>query len=583
MADFHSYKVKIRNNPFTTEDGKQLENMANISFFDENRKELSYLELGYIDTEDIFKLIDEGKDINIDNCYVDNFSLAAYRQSRNIEKEQIVKILSFSANSTYFDTHLNNDFSYAEFKQGPVSFNKAVFLNGDTTFNSSKFGDCDVDFGYAIFKFGNIDFANTVFGEGELSFKNARMGTGTKNFQYAQFGTGKVTFTNAEFGDGDVAFINTDFDHGEVSFKIARFGEGHVDFRFSKFGEGNISFERAEFNSGNVNFSKVDFHGGKITFNRALFGSGDMTFEGATLKNGKLNFISTEFGDGDINLEFLEFDDSDIFLDKAKYGNGKVSFYSSKMKSISMKSSVINNYTDLRVLECDTIDLSGAVIRDLVDLKPHEFPVVVQNLNIIGLCLLGRIYLDWNANHVENLIVTQSKSSNREKSEQFRILKQNFNANGNYDYEDLAYVLFKRYEAKADLEEGLKYRPKEKAKIYVLHFSKWLLYDKMGKFATDPFRVLLSAFYTYVFFSILHYVIPFFYDIPCYNFPTPPANELARLGTTFYYSSITFFTVGYGDIYPFVWPAKIVAAVEPFFGTFMMAYFTVAFARKILR
>lgn len=583
LIKYHSYKVKIRNNPITTEDGKIFENMAQVSFFDENKKELLYLELGYVDTEDIYKMIDDGLDINIDHCYIENFSLSTYRKSRQIAKEVFVTVNSFSAKETFFDTHTNTDFSYGDFIKSPVSFNNTVFLNGATTFYSSKFGNCNVDFSHSLFRNGNLDFANTSFGDGELNFKHTNFGTGIKNFQYAQFGKGKVIFENVEFGNGDVAFINTDFNHGDVSFKIARFGAGNVDFRFAKFGEGNINFERTEFTNGKVNFSKVDFHAGKINFNRAVFGNGDISFEGCELKGGKLNFLSTEFGDGDLNFEYLEFNDTDFILDKAKFGNGKVSFYGSKIHTLSLKSTVLNNYFDMRIMNCSYIDISGVVVRDLIDLKPHDFNVNIKHINFTGLCLMGRIYLDWKANNVEALISTQKKTTNREKSEQFGILKQNFNANGNYDYEDNAYVLFKRFEQKADLEEALQGNKKSAIWQYPLFGLKWLLYDKMGKYATDPFRVLSSAIFTYVFFSLLHYIIPFFYNSACYNFPSPPANELARLGTTFYYSAITFFTVGYGDIYPISTWSKVVAAIEPFFGTFMMSYFTVAFARKILR
>lgn len=586
LVNYHSYKVKIRNNPITTEDGKSFENMAQLSFYDENKKELVYMELGYIDTEDLYKMIDEGKDLDIDYCYIENFSLATYRKSRDIKKEEYVKVKSFSAKGAFFDTHLSNDFSFGEFTDGPITFNNAVFLNGETIFTSSKFTNCNVDLSYTRFKNGNINFSNTEFGEGELNFKNAVLGDGIKNFQDAKFGAGKVTFTNTEFGNGDVLFINTDFDDGEVSFKIARFGDGNIDFRYAKFGEGNISFERTEFSHGKVNFSKANFHDGKINFSRSIFGNGDISFEGCELNNGKLNFLNVEFGDGDINFEFLELKDSDFILDKARFGNGKVSFYSSKIHTLSLKSTVLNNYFDMRIMQCSYIDMSGVVVRDLIDMKPHDFKVDIKHINFTSVCLMGRIYLDWKANNVESLISTQKKTTNREKSEQFGILKQNFNANGNYDYEDFAYVLFKRYEQKADLEEALQENKKSALWQYPLFGLKWLLYDKMGKYATDPFRVLLSAILTYIFFSLVHYIIPFFYNLPlneCYNFPKVPADELSRFGTTFYYSAITFFTVGYGDIYPFVPFGKFVAAIQPFFGTFMMSYFTVAFARKILR
>ena len=50
--------------------------------------------------------------------------------------------------------------------------------------------------------------------------------------------------------------------------------------------------------------------------------------------------------------------------------------------------------------------------------------------------------------------MNQENTTLRQKAEQFRILKENFNVTGKYDDEDLAYVMFKRLESKAGLEES---------------------------------------------------------------------------------------------------------------------------------
>jgi hypothetical protein len=61
-----------------------------------------------------------------------------------------------------------------------------------------------------------------------------------------------------------------------------------------------------------------------------------------------------------------------------------------------------------------------------------------------------------------------------------------------------------------------------------------------------------------------------------------PLEDLSNLTVAFYHSAITFFTIGYGDYSPWG-AARIVACLEGFIGVFLMAYFTVAFVRKILR
>jgi hypothetical protein len=59
-------------------------------------------------------------------------------------------------------------------------------------------------------------------------------------------------------------------------------------------------------------------------------------------------------------------------------------------------------------------------------------------------------------------------------------------------------------------------------------------------------------------------------------------DQLGVVARSFYHSAITFFTIGYGDHYPYG-AARIVSSIEGFMGVFLMSYFTVAFVRKVLR
>jgi hypothetical protein len=54
------------------------------------------------------------------------------------------------------------------------------------------------------------------------------------------------------------------------------------------------------------------------------------------------------------------------------------------------------------------------------------------------------------------------------------------------------------------------------------------------------------------------------------------------LALSLYHSAVTFFTIGYGDVFP-MRLSRVFSAFEGFMGVFMMSYFTVAFVRKILR
>ncbi len=106
----------------------------------------------------------------------------------------------------------------------------------------------------------------------------------------------------------------------------------------------------------------------------------------------------------------------------------------------------------------------------------------------------------------------------------------------------------------------------------------------MGKFATDPMRVLSTMLITYLMFTFLYVILAEFGNVHIVSslFASDDPNILKPIGKAFYHSAITFLTIGYGDYYP-DGIARWISSVEGFVGLFLMSYFTVAFVRKILR
>lgn len=578
---FFNYKVKIKDTPFESETGKKFENTAAISFLDENKKEIAYIELGYIDCEDIYQLIDQEKPVILDHCYIENFSLVEYRENRNIEKKTPVKLHKFSAFNTFFDSRVATDFSFVQFDDEYKNFENAHFLNGSVTFQSSDFHKGGVNFSYTYFNDGNVDFSNVNFGDGEVNFKNSYFGTGHKNFQDTKFGEGNVLFVNTEFNNGDVSFINTEFKSNRVSFKVARFGEGKIGFHFARFHCQELIFERTEFGDGKVDFRTTEFDYAKVSFNRAIFGNGEKSFEAAQHIEGKITFRKSIWGDGNVSFEQIEMDNTSLNLDNADFGKGNLSFNNSHIKELSLKSCHLDYYVDLRLSKCKYIDLSNTIARDIIDVKPYEFPLDIKTINFIGMRLIGRIYIDWRTNRVKELIYSQKKVSKREIAEQFLILKENFNTTGQYADEDEAYVEFKRNELKANLHDSEGKNLYKRVMGYLNYAFQWLIFDKVGLYATNPLRVITSMLFGYIFFSILYIILPFVSNAKIVSSLGDP-DKLGPFAVAFYHSAITFFTIGYGDYYPsgfFRW----LSSIEGFVGLFLMSYFTVAFVRKILR
>jgi hypothetical protein len=396
-----------------------------------------------------------------------------------------------------------------------------------------------------------------------------------------KFGVGEVSFANSEFNRGDLLFINTQFNDGRFNFKVTRIGGGKVDFHYSVFGDCEIMFERTEFGNSRVDFRTVNFGSGRINFNRSVFGDGEVNFEGASCKSGKIQFKKAEMGSGHKIFSLMEMDDTEISFEKTNFGNGDISFYESRFSTLSLKSCHLDHYVDLRLSKAKILDASDTIVRDIVDIEPYDFPVQIDILDMSGMRLIGKLYIDWRLNKCEDIIIGQEGTTLRQKAEQFRILKENFSGTGKYEDEDRAYVMFKRYEAMS-----LHTEQKEKGGIpkiisFVTKGFKWLVFDKIGLYATSPGRVLISVLIFWFCFGLIYYLIDMAGLGKTVSAVGNP-DKLSALLQSFYHSAITFFTIGYGDVYP-MGLSRIVSGLEGFMGVFMMSYFTVAFVRKVLR
>jgi hypothetical protein len=581
FSEHSTHRVEIKNLKFITEEGIRYPKTAILTIVVPGLTNPIVELLGYRDLEEIYKCIDEGTAINLDHCYINKFSLTDYRQLRKLEPKQTITIQGFSAKHAFFDSPSPLDFSHAGFQSVDFNIEYSWLLKGRMNFNYSTFKGININFSNVHFKDGNFDFANVKIESSDITFKNAVFANGKKDFQYTDFGSGTKNFTNLEFNNGDASFINTLFNDGDVSFKVARWGTGRVDFHYAKFGNGDITFEQAEFGNGTVNFRTVEFGNGKVNFNRTVFGSGDVSFEGAELLEGKFTFKKSIFGKGSLSFELAEFVNADLAFDRSDFGAGTISFYNSKFKSLSLNSCHLDHYTDIRVAYCKFIDLSNTIVRDIIDLKPYEFVEEIGTISFAGMRLIGRIYIDWEQNKVMQLIESQKDVNHRLRSEQYRTLKQNFRVTGQYADEDNAYVEFKRHEALADLEDSVKARPVSALWMYPFHGFKLLIFDMAGLYATNPLRVIVSMGVAYVFYSFIYVLLEL--SKVAIILETTDHKEVATvIGKAFYFSFVTYFTIGYGDFVP-MGAMRWVAGLEAFTGLFLMSYFTVAFVRKILR
>lgn len=605
MISLHSkFVVSIIDREFINDAGFPFAKTAIVRITDREENTIHVNDYGYMETADLYDRIDAGQQINLDNCYVKNFSMTAYRRSRLLHKKQMVELIGFSARYALFDSYHTINFSYTNFGDNPVDFHHTYFARGNVNFHRSLFGYCDVNFSTAVFRCSKVDFSYMRHDGEDFILRNAVFSDGEKDFSDTKFGSGNKSFTNVTFGNGDVKFINCRFNDGKVSFKLSQFGEGNKDFRFSTFGDCFITMEKVSFGIGDCIFKQIQIGDGKVNFNKSKFGDGDISFEGLVKTSGKFTIMRVDFGRGNINFERAEMENVPVYLDKANFDRGSISrvtFNRSKVQCLSLRSCHLDDYFDLRLAKCEYLDLSNTLVRDIVDLKQYDYMVDIRVLNIAHMRLIGTLDIDWNDNRVKQMILEQipyhkelqeqgaKKNSigkyipdNHVIAEQFRILKENFNKTGRYEDEDKSYVMFKRFEQKSILDKCENMSFMNCIGTRLSNTFKTIVFDKMGQYATNPIRVMLSMIVLYMFFSLLYVLL---YQIGqgeiLFSLGTEPS-VTSILSRSFYFSAISFLTIGYGDYYP-TGMLKIVSSFEGFAGLFLMSYFTVAFVRKILR
>ena len=577
---FHSIEHQLLNAVFYRDDGVSFPHTVRVSFKDARGKVVLEKRYGYLALSQIYDMIGQHESIDIGECFVENFSLTACRRYLLMAKNDRVTLKSFSAKNALFYSPLKVDFSFVDFVD-VASFDSATFVCDELYFHQARFSKFGAGFQNTVYKTESVDFTRIVYAGGEANFKNAVFSEGNKNFQDSRFLDANASFVNVDFGDGDVSFINTHFYNALTDFKVAVFGTGKVDFHFAKFKSGDLSFERVAFGAGRKDFRTVEFGTGRANFNRCDFGNGDISFEGADSTGGRLLFRKSSFGEGAVCFDIFEGRGADVYFEQVSFEKGSVTFSGGVFRNLILTSCIFSDRLDLRVASAEIIDISDSNARDIVDFRPHDKPQEVGVLNITGLKLLGRFYLDWDQNDLKSLIYGQRETSFRDKAEQFRILKENFNSLGQYEDEDSAYVEYRRCEQRYKLQCQLQRKSIWRFTAYPRYAGKVILYDLMGLYATRPSRVFVSMLAVYSIFSVL-YMVLISLGIGNINPSGGHPDTLGIVGRSFYHSAITFFTIGYGDFFP-SGPIRIVCGCEGFVGVFLMAYFTVAFVRKILR
>jgi len=180
--------------------------------------------------------------------------------------------------------------------------------------------------------------------------------------------------------------------------------------------------------------------------------------------------------------------------------------------------------------------------------------------------------------HLERGIDLEGEREYYEKEQAWeevsRVLKQNYEENGNKDKADKWFVEERRAIRKQNKEKGSRF---EKIKA----FFEWLIADVSCEYGTNWIRL-------FVWTAGIILSFPFFYFIGnkierMGYIEGMSGGLLANLGDCFYYSVVTFTTLGYGDMSPVGPIMKLLSSIQSFLGAVFMALIVVVLARKWMR
>jgi len=568
-------KFEIINRKFTFND-KIYEKTALLTVLKDDKEEIN-IERGFIDTATILNQLLIDKKIDISHSFLLDFNISYFAET--ISAVKFDNIEQINAENAIFLS--NEEISIDNLKGLNATFNfqNCFFQSPRVVLSNLEFETAQFNFHNAIIKTKDFEFVKSEIENGDIDFKNAHFSDGRKSFQYLKVKKGTMLFNNVEFNNGDLLFINSHFAEGTVSFKISSKGKGKSDFHYAKFLGGEVTFEKFNFGEGEVNFEAVEFHSTKVNFNKAQF-NGNVSFDGVEMKEGKMFFKRSEFSNGKITFIQANMVNCQLYMDNSNFNIHSLSFKDAYIKHISLNECHLDHYVDLRVHKAESINLSDTIIRDIVDITPIERSIDIKIINFTGVRVLGNIYIDWKRNNVKDLIYKQDTTW-RNYREQFRILKQNFNTTGQYADEDAAYIEYRRSEEKYHLYRSIRENGWSRIWAYPIFYFKRILFDRMGLYATSPFRVLLSMLTVMFIFSFIYSFLPSIANTKIITANTG-IDVMNQFQIGLYHSMITFFTIGYGDYFP-IGMIRWISGFEGFCGVFFMSYFIVAYVRYILR
>lgn len=351
--------------------------------------------------------------------------------------------------------------------------------------------------------------------------------------------------------------------------------KGDMDFFYAGFFNIHLDFCELNIERGNLDFSYVRFYDARIALGPVLCGgnqyySPEISFRYIKADNVE---IDTVLMTQSLSLDFFDAQTSNttISLDPLPIA----------FKNICFAHAIVNKVT-ITNAEIDTVDAGGAeifylefkrcIFRDFSEISGNiqelhiddclNTTVIklslprIQKLTFSGTINNGKLCFVGFSSVIKAILKSISESS--KDIDQLLMLKENFRQTGEYENEDICHLCFQKLKTK-DEHSILKKMGRN-------------ILDGISGYGTKPLRMLLVIFVIIVLFGTLYYFVP------CLSY-----HGVDTWLEHIYASGITFFAVGYGDLFPQNIITKMISLIEAFLGVTATSYFLVLLSRKVIR
>lgn len=267
----------------------------------------------------------------------------------------------------------------------------------------------------------------------------------------------------------------------------------------------------------------------------------------------------------DLDFSCAKTEETEVCLDPLPKTFENLCFVKSNISQVKLSNASIKEldirearFDCLELLRCEILgksNLSGSIKRFLFNdcINTNILRIALEDTEEVSFedaINSGRIYFKDFPKLVEKIT--------EKKNEQLLMLKENFRQLGEYDNEDICHLHYQ------------KAKTKEEKRYYIRGLRRLL--DWISGYGTKPCRTFLTIILLILIFGTAYYVIP------CLQY-----QGVSGWLECIYASAITFFAVGYGDLFPATLATKMVSLVEAFSGVTMTSYFLVLLSRKVIR